>query len=331
METNPAECANCTIQATMRCAGCVGAPDYHLGDAPSIVYCGRNCQTEDWPNHKPYCHNMKRRKKLLRASTILQAALLTYRDILYDIDLTKIEEKDGMLYLHQKQRSVTAHVKRGPFPNHLTTNVQHKEAALTIDQCTTAMALQSRLTRKLLAGKHYRLLHISSARRFLHSTGVCSTMEILDMYIGKPLLQPMLIPGPDLKDCPHTLIKVGLPYTMESWIIDTAGCQYGFREFLIPFNKYIADKHCQLLGAPTAYNWTETKDLDYFSTLSAMNKSRAQKQDREVERKARLHFANFIDTYVGADMLDGSTSEFNEKLASFGNMLKTHMLSCSAK
>jgi hypothetical protein len=255
---------------------------------------------------------MKRRKKLLRASTILQAALLTYRDILYDIDLTKIEEKDGMLYLHQKQRSVTAHVKRGPFPNHLTTNVQHKEAALTVNQCTTAMALQGRLTRKLLAG-------------------VCSTMEILDMYIGKPLLQPMLIPGPDLKDCPHTLIKVGLPYTMESWIIDTAGCQYGFREFLIPFNKYIADKHCQLLGAPTAYNWTETKDLDYFSTLSAMNKSRAQKQDREVERKARLHFANFIDTYVGADMLDGSTSEFNEKLASFGNMLKTHMLSCSAK
>jgi hypothetical protein len=58
---------------------------------------------------------------------------LTYRDILYDIDLTKIEEKDGMLYLYQNQRSITARVNWGPFPNHLTTNIQHKEAALTIN------------------------------------------------------------------------------------------------------------------------------------------------------------------------------------------------------
>lgn len=79
---------------------------------------------------------MKRRKKPLRAATILQEALLAYRDILYDIDLTKIERKNGMPYLYQRQRSVTAHVKRGPFPNHLTSSVQHKEAALIINQCT---------------------------------------------------------------------------------------------------------------------------------------------------------------------------------------------------
>jgi hypothetical protein len=331
MEIDPAECANCGTQATMRCAGCMGAPDYHLGDAMSIVYCGRNCQTKDWPDHKPHCRIMKRRKKLLRAAAILQGALLTYRDILYDIDLTKIEEKNGMLYLYQKQRSITAHVKRGPFPNHLTTNVQHKEAALTINQCTTATALLGRLTRKLLAGKHSRVFTISSANCFLHSTGVCSTIEVLDLRIGKPLLQPKLLPGPDLKDCPHTLIKVGLLYTTESWTIDTTGCQYGFREILVPFNKYIADKCCQLLGDPTTYNWTETKDLDYFSTLPAMNKSRAQKQDRELERKARLHFADFVDRHVGEDILDGSASEFNEKIASFGNILKTHMLSYGAR
>ncbi|KAF4943419.1 hypothetical protein FSARC_14921, partial [Fusarium sarcochroum] len=134
------------------------------------------------------------------------------------------------------------------------------------------------------------------------------------MRIGKPLLQPKLLPGPDLKDCPHTLIKVELLYTMESWIIDTTGCQYGFREILVPFNKYIADKSCQLLGDPTIYNWTETKDLDYFSTLPIMTRSRAQKQDRELERKARLRFVNFVDRHVGADILDGSASEFKEKL-----------------
>jgi hypothetical protein len=96
---------------------------------------------------------MKQRKKLLRAATILRAALLTYREILYDIDLTKIEAKDEMLYLYQNQRAVTSRVKWGSFPDHLTSNVQHREAALTINQCTTATALLSRLTSKLLTGE----------------------------------------------------------------------------------------------------------------------------------------------------------------------------------
>jgi hypothetical protein len=74
------------------------------------------------------------------------------------------------------------------------------------------------------------------------------------------------------------------------------------------------------------YNWTEIKDLDYFLTLPVINKSRAQKQDRDLERKAWLYFADFVDRHVGADILDGSASQFNDQLASFGNMLKTHML-----
>jgi hypothetical protein len=96
---------------------------------------------------------MKQRKKLLRAANILRAVLLTYRDVRYDINLTKIEAKDGMLYLYQNQRIATSHIKWGLFPEHLTSNVQHREAALTINQCTTATALLSCLTRKLLKGE----------------------------------------------------------------------------------------------------------------------------------------------------------------------------------
>jgi hypothetical protein len=305
----------------------MGAPDYRFGDSKVVIYCGRECQTKHWPDHKSHCHAMKRRRKLLRAANILQAAFLTSREVLYDIDLTKIEAKDGTLCLYQNQRSITAPVKRGLFPNHLTTNIQHKEAALAINQCTTATALLGRLTQKLLAGKRSRIGTSGSVNNFLHSKGVSSSIEVLDIRIGKPLLPPKLIPGRDLKDCPHTVIKVELLFTTESWIIDTTGCQYGFREVLVPFDKYIADKVCQLLGDPTTYNWTETKDLDYFSTLPFMNRSRAQKKDRELERKARLHFADFVDRFVDAGILDGSTSEFNNNHASFGDKLKTHMLS----
>jgi hypothetical protein len=92
------------------------------------------------------------RKKLLRTANILKAALLTYKEVVYDIDLTKIEFQDGVLCLHQNQRSITARSKRGLSPGHLTTNIEHREAALVNNQCTTAMALLGRLTRKLLKG-----------------------------------------------------------------------------------------------------------------------------------------------------------------------------------
>ena len=72
---------------------------------------------------------------------------------MYDVDLTKIELQDGVLCLYQNQRPITARSKRGLFPGHLTTNIEHREAALANNQCTTAMALLGRLTRKLLEGE----------------------------------------------------------------------------------------------------------------------------------------------------------------------------------
>ena len=148
-----AQCANCGANATMRCAGCIDAPEYHPGDSIGSVYCNRDCQKGHWSNHKARCRALGQRKKLLRTGIILKAALLTYREVLYDIDLTKIEFRDGALCLYQNQRPITARSKHGLFPGHLTTNIEYREAALANNQCTTAMALLGRLTRKLLKGE----------------------------------------------------------------------------------------------------------------------------------------------------------------------------------
>ncbi|KGO44271.1 Zinc finger, MYND-type [Penicillium expansum] len=135
------------------CLGCSHAPEYQSGDSRVVFYCSRECQMGDWPNHKDFCKNMQKRKILLRAAQILKAAMLAYRETVYDVDLTKIEYRDGVLYLHQNQRPVSSQSKRGPFPNHMTDNIEHKEAALVKSQSTAAMALLGPLTRKLLRGK----------------------------------------------------------------------------------------------------------------------------------------------------------------------------------
>ncbi|KAL5333674.1 hypothetical protein BJX70DRAFT_49020 [Aspergillus crustosus] len=302
-----ASCTSCGSKATQNCAGCLEAPEYHPGDSVSVFYCGRDCQKKHWPSHKPRCTAMRQRRKLFRAALVLKAALLTYREGCYDVPLTKIELRDGVLHLHQRPRGIAAPCIRGPFPDHLTTNTKHKEAALAVNQCTTAMALLSGLTRKLLAG-------------------VASTIEILDLHLGRQPIPTKLLPGPDATTCPHTVLKVGRLFASETWIIDTTGCQYGFEEVLVPFDKYIEERECRSLGGPETYIATETKDLDYFATLSFMNRLRTQRENLKRERQSRLRFAEFVDTAVSQDILEGSNADFNDNLNTLMSQLALHML-----
>ncbi|CAG8979630.1 hypothetical protein HYALB_00011993 [Hymenoscyphus albidus] len=308
------KCKNCGRDATMKCAGCTEAPAYSPGDSIDSIYCSRECQKSDWLPHKAHCHALGKRKKLFRTAQLLKTAFLTYREVGYDLHLTKIELKNGVLCLHQKLRASTARAERALFPTHLTTNPEHKEAALAKNSCTTATALLSSLTRNLLEG-------------------VTSTIEVLDLQIGKPLIPTRLVPGdgPDCTICPHTILKVRPRGSSETWIIDTAGCQYGFRDVLIPYEKYLTERSCKISGKdPEPYDWTVTKDLDFFDTIPFMNTTHAQKVDRGLEREARLHFAIFVNTHVTKDILNGSAAEFARKLEGFVQGLEVHMKSFSS-
>lgn len=134
-----------------------------------------------------------------------------------------------------------------------------------------------------------------------------------------------LVPGPDSSECPHTVLKVGRLFSDEKWVLDTAGSQYGFQDVLVPYQKYLADKACRIVNEPTTYDFSETKDLDYFSTIPALNVSSAQKKDRAAERRERLHFAKFVDAQVDEKMLSGSNGDFNDRLDSFVRGLSLHM------
>jgi hypothetical protein len=101
---------------------------------------------------------MRKRKKLLRIAMLLKATLLAYRECAFDLDLERIEFQEGVLRLYGYIREDPGHTN---FPNHLTANVEFKEAALTKDRGVLAMALLAPLTRHLLAGRTNRRYNLS--------------------------------------------------------------------------------------------------------------------------------------------------------------------------
>lgn len=100
---------------------------------------------------------------------------------------------------------------------------------------------------------------------------------------------------------------------------------------LVPFGRYIAERECRSLAEPVPYDATQTKDLDYFATLPFMNRTPALVENMKQERQSRLHFAEFVKTGVSQDLLDGSNSDFKDKLDRFVSKLTLHMLDPSSK
>lgn len=114
-------------------------------------------------------------------------------------------------------------------------------------------------------------------------------------------------------------------FSDETWVLDTAGSQYGFQDVLIPYQIYVDDKACRIVNDPTTYDANETKDLDYFSTIPFLNISSAQQADREAERKDRLHFATFVDNQDTEKLLGGTDYQFKDGLDNYVRMLTLHM------
>ncbi|KAF5982155.1 hypothetical protein FBULB1_4405 [Fusarium bulbicola] len=251
-------------------------------------------------------------KLTLTCSKLLKAALLAYKEIVYDIHVTRIkhDEVNGTLVLtHTPNR-----IERHPFPNHLTSIEDHKQAALLVNQCTMSISLLGPMARGLLAG-------------------IVSRMDVVVVEIQDPPLTIKFHP-PDgiMADRKfHTIIEATLDSSGERWLIDVTGCQYGFRDILLPFEKYIAQNNCSSYERLQPYGHTETTDQDELprSPLMILTRGPSERQlaDIEIEKGYRRYFAALVRALVHHGLTQGTDAHFAATLDELVRRVITYMSS----
>ncbi|KAG4265234.1 beclin 1 [Fusarium proliferatum] len=251
-------------------------------------------------------------KLTLTCSKLLKAALLAYKEVVYDIHVTRIshDKDNGTLVLTHKPNRIERH----PFPSHLTSIEEHKQAALLVNQCTMSISLLGPMARGLLAG-------------------IVSRMDVAVVEIQNPPLTIKFHPHDgivaDRKF--HTIVEATLDSSEERWLIDVTGCQYGFRDILLPLEKYIAQNNCSSYELLQPYGHTETTDQDELprSPLIILTRGPSEQQlaDIEIEKGYRRHFAALVRAIVNQGLTQGPDAQFAVTLDELVRRVITYMSS----
>ncbi|KAI0138514.1 hypothetical protein F4776DRAFT_670427 [Hypoxylon sp. NC0597] len=313
MESAPvSSCANCGVQASKRCTGCVDAPEYQPGDSLEVFYCGSDCQQLHWQSHKAQCNIRRKRKKLLRAVMLMKATFLAFRECVFSFSLMAIEPRDGVLVLLHDPDPKLFQPWLSPFPEGVTTNDRHKEAVMAADQCKAAPSLLGRLARHLLKGT------TSDIQVF--------TVEVEQLMPWKIEFHNSDIPPILCDGLAHTILVAQIKD--ESWVIDVTGCQYGFPEVISPCVKYFRDRVLQVLDIPHFYSEIETSDID-----RQQQDDESETFHRKHETAARLHFkALIMERFIDGPpdftrrFLDSAQEDFQIELDRFVADVKEHMM-----
>ncbi|RBR08990.1 hypothetical protein FVER53590_00520 [Fusarium verticillioides] len=188
----------------------------------------------------------------------------------------------------------------------------HKQAALLVNQCTMAISLLGPMARGLLAG-------------------IVSRMDVAVVEIQNPPLTIKFHP-PDgiMTDRKfHTIIEATLDSSGEQWLIDVTGCQYGFREILLPLEKYIAQNNCSSYELLQPYGHTETTDQDELphSPLIILTRGPNEQQlaDIEIEKGYRRHFAALVRAVINQGLTQGPDAQFAVTLDGLVHRVITYM------
>ena len=223
-------CATCGTPATNKCAGCKAS-----------TYCGKGCQTKDWPAHKSICKDLQVQGQLARVAELVHGAYLTFRENTWDTTIIKIEDRDDALVIHDGD-PWTNPQGFSKFPHDLIPkNKRAKLGVLTAWTCDEPFAFMNTLMIKLLQGER---LHSTSN----YDTNPCTDLNVDIEEIGvkfKAVPRKTIAihhqtgePHSNWPDYQHTMLRLTSRKSRKQWVMDLAGGQYGITEPLHAWTKY---------------------------------------------------------------------------------------------
>ncbi|KAM3075308.1 Vacuolar protein sorting-associated protein atg6 [Clarireedia jacksonii] len=217
-------CAYCHDNSakTLKCGGCSS----QLGNEKhaSIYYCRKACQTAHWNIHKQACKIRQTRQLLYRAASVLQDIFYSYREAVFELNIVKIEEKDGVLYLYEGKyadiKSVESILHK--FPEGLEITEEDRKSALSFMACSDVMLYMNGIITHFLKGVVSEITElcfiVKNARRL---TKAVTHTGVID-HIAYP----------------HSVLKVTLKHGGGEYVLDLTCAQHGYLTPVVPFTAY---------------------------------------------------------------------------------------------
>ncbi|KAL8888127.1 MAG: hypothetical protein Q9192_006225 [Flavoplaca navasiana] len=204
-------CVQCGEAATSVCAACRDSPGGENEQVNSTWYCGVQCQTDAWSDHKSRCKALAARKTLYRAADTAQALFYVFREIAFDKLVIKAEREEGQVRLFEGLYQDEVLV---PFPNSLITDANEKKAVLSYLSCSDTCGYMDVLLKIMLGEISFKL------------------------KAQHPLKIRMIYVLEDTYDYQHDALKVRLK-DGSSYVIDLAGAQYGHSLPVMRYDTYL--------------------------------------------------------------------------------------------
>ncbi|KAF2134014.1 hypothetical protein P153DRAFT_392636 [Dothidotthia symphoricarpi CBS 119687] len=216
MASDPhAACSFCGKPAQMKCNGC-----------KTHMYCQKECQVRDWPNHKVICKAQRLEQAIERMANITHQAYLTFRENTWDTPIEKIEDKEDELVIFDGDQKLNLR-NFTPFPDKLVKNDRTKMAMLCMLICNEPLAFMHSLITKLLRG-------------------VDVTVEELQVQL-RTVPRKAIFVAPDgsrqsnWPEFSHMVLRLKSVKSGKQWVVDLSGGQYGICQPFWDWEIYVAN------------------------------------------------------------------------------------------
>ncbi|KAK3384023.1 hypothetical protein B0T24DRAFT_567122 [Lasiosphaeria ovina] len=235
-DPNGSICGNCGDSgATKKCLGCVITFGNHISF--STVYCNQGCQKAHWNQHRSDCRALKR---LHISMSIFQPIFEHHVGSVYDTKIEKISEDNGVIHAKAQDGWDKSAAYQG---KHIVTKFRHglapsKDAGTAVlmnGNCCQFVDFGKSLTGFFLKGFPYK-----SVEKISFFVKNCHRSVLLEVDGSSSF---STFPA-------HQVLRVTLA-SGRKVVLDPSGAQFGWREFMTPWETYNQHRvHAILIESP---------------------------------------------------------------------------------